>query len=200
MIKRPSNSKKKANLRRLTGALRDLLGEEEPKKEENLKQITRDGVVYIMSKENRLIPKLSDEEVMERHKKADENMKRVWSQIIQKYESIDNQGDVIDLQTGEVIEDNGHLRNLSNEKSVLHSSLPDGGSVSYKSVLNDIMDIKDSSYNSSVWQDHETNDSETGSESESGLEADGLDEGSGSEADNSNEVYMKKLRPNPESN
>nr|2YFV_C Chain C, SCM3 [Kluyveromyces lactis NRRL Y-1140] len=63
----------------------------------------RDGVVYIMSKENRLIPKLSDEEVMERHKKADENMKRVWSQIIQKYESIDNQGDVIDLQTGEVI-------------------------------------------------------------------------------------------------
>ncbi|QEU59017.1 Scm3 [Kluyveromyces lactis] len=199
MIKRPSNSKKKANLRRLTGALKDLLGEEKPKKEENPKQITRDGVVYIMSKENRLIPKLSDEEVMERHKKADENMKRVWSQIIQKYESIDNQGDIIDLQTGEVIEDNGHLRNLSNEKSVLHSSLPDGSSVSYKSVLNDIMDIKDSSYDS-VWQDHETSDSETGSESESGLEAGGLDEESGSEADNSNEIYMKKLRSNTENN
>ncbi|KAG0673051.1 hypothetical protein C6P43_001703 [Kluyveromyces marxianus] len=99
--------KKKSNLKRLTGVLKDLLVKESsPKSEEDQDYKTppktrKDGVVYILSKENRLIPKLSDEEIMERHRKADENMKRVWSEIIAKYENIEDQGDTIDLRTEE---------------------------------------------------------------------------------------------------
>lgn len=47
---------------------------------------------------------------MDRHKRADENMKRAWLQLIQKYEALEDQGDVLDLNTGEIVEDNGHVR------------------------------------------------------------------------------------------
>ncbi|CCD22372.1 Scm3p NDAI_0A02140 [Naumovozyma dairenensis CBS 421] len=81
--------------------------------EDNNENVTeKNGIIYIKSRENILIPKLTDDEVMERHKKADETMKEVWTNIINKYESVETQGDLIDLKTGEIIEDNGHIRGL----------------------------------------------------------------------------------------
>lgn len=104
----------------------------------------RNGVLYIMSKENQLIPKLTDEKVMELHKRADENMKRAWSEIITKYETVENQGDIIDMQTGELIEDNGHLRGISQE----------GNQIRYKSTLQDFIGVGgDESKNYDIWQD-----------------------------------------------
>ncbi|CAI4057353.1 Scm3p SKDI_04G1050 [Saccharomyces kudriavzevii IFO 1802] len=97
----------------------------------------RNGHVYIMSKENQVIPKLTDDEVMERHKRADENMKEVWSNIISKYESIEDQGDLVDLKTGEIIEDNGHIKKLT-----VNSTTKDKRT-RYTSVLRDIIDISD---------------------------------------------------------
>lgn len=110
-----------------------------------------DGVTFIMSKENQLIPKLTEEEVIERHRKADENMKQVWSKIIQKYENIEDQGDLIDLRTGEIVEDNGHLRGLS--ATTMNTT-------KYVSVLNDLIEIEQAE--SSIWndeQDEEDSDS-----------------------------------------
>lgn len=110
-----------------------------------------DGVTFIMSKENQLIPKLTEEEVIERHRKADENMKQVWSKIIQKYENVEDQGDLIDLRTGEIVEDNGHLRGLS--ATTVNTT-------KYVSVLNDLIEIEQAE--SSIWndeQDEEDSDS-----------------------------------------
>lgn len=103
----------------------------------------KNGVLYIMSKENQLIPRLTDDEVMKLHKKADENMKQVWSDIIAKYEAVDDQGDVVDLQTGELIEDNGHIRGISNENSETR----------YESSLKGIVDVEEEGDGYSIWQD-----------------------------------------------
>lgn len=103
----------------------------------------RNGVMYIMSKENQLIPKLTDDQVMKLHKKADENMKRVWSEIISKYETMEDQGDVIDMQTGELIEDNGHIRGISQGTS----------EVRYHSTLRDLIDVEESDDELAIWQD-----------------------------------------------
>lgn len=112
----------------------------------------RNGVLYIMSKEHQLIPKLTDEKVMELHKRADENMKRAWSEIITKYETVDNQGDIIDMQTGELIEDNGHLRGISQE----------GNQIRYKSTLQDLIGVgDDESKNYDIWQDEGEEEDET---------------------------------------
>ncbi|CAI4318259.1 CFF_collapsed_G0007390.mRNA.1.CDS.1 [Saccharomyces cerevisiae] len=90
-----------------------------------------------MSKENHIIPKLTDDEVMERHKLADENMRKVWSNIISKYESIEEQGDLVDLKTGEIVEDNGHIKTLTANNSTKDKR------TKYTSVLRDIIDISD---------------------------------------------------------
>lgn len=130
---------KKNNIKSLHGALRNLLNKEKlpnhiSKKNSCNKKHHTDDIIYIRSKENILIPKLSDDEVMQRHKKADENMKNVWSNIIQKYEQMDDsKGDLIDLNTGEIIEDNGHVRELSQLGSNLEES-----NTTYKSSFNDI--------------------------------------------------------------
>lgn len=97
----------------------------------------RDGVLYIMSRENMLIPKLTDDEVMERHKKADITMKTVWTNIIEKYEAVENQGDLIDLRTGSIIEDNGHIRGLTHVGNKVDSS------TTYKNSLEDILPLDD---------------------------------------------------------
>ncbi|KAG0671064.1 hypothetical protein C6P45_001351 [Maudiozyma exigua] len=127
---------KKDNIRSLHGALRNLLNKEKlPRHTTKSKSPNnnRDDIIYIRSKENILIPKLSDDEVMQRHKKADENMKNVWSNIIQKYEQMDDsKGDLIDLHTGEIIEDNGHVRDLA-QLGFLEQS-----NTTYKSTFNDI--------------------------------------------------------------
>ena len=88
-----------------------------------------------MSKENQVIPKLTDDEVMERHKRADENMKKVWSNIISKYESIEDQGDVVDLKTGEIVEDNGHIKKLT------ASNITKDNKTRYTSVLLSLIHI-----------------------------------------------------------
>lgn len=115
------------------------------------------GIIYVMSRELHPIPKLTDEQIMARHKKADESMKQVWSNIIAKYESLDCQGDVIDLQTGEILEDNGHLRNISSENHN-HREV-----TQYKSILQDILvtnECPEDSSSQSIWQDGETDDEE----------------------------------------
>ncbi|SSD59258.1 uncharacterized protein SCODWIG_01019 [Saccharomycodes ludwigii] len=85
--------------------------------EEKVTEFVKNGHTYIYSKENTIIPKLTDDEVIQKHKNADENMKKAWLDIISKYENVADQGDVIDLHTGEIIEDNGHLRSLKSNKS-----------------------------------------------------------------------------------
>lgn len=118
----------------------------------------KNGRAYIHSKENQLIPKLTDDEVMERHKLADEKMKKVWSRIIEKYENVEDQGDVVNLHTGEIIADNGHVRNL-NVKEIERETR-------YDSVLKDLVYDDDGkadeveNYNKySIWE-------ETGGESD----------------------------------
>lgn len=148
--------KKKAALQSLKGALKSLLKDEKeleneastlipkkrgrpresnkikskPKTNDSDKIVDRrNGIRYIMSKEKMIIPKLTDEEVMERHKKADETMKKVWLNLINKYENVKDQGDLINLQTGEIIEDHGHIRNIN---SIDYTT-------SYNTNLEDIM-------------------------------------------------------------
>ena len=94
----------------------------------------KNGIIYIRSKERALIPNLSAEETLRRHKQADENMKRAWESIIQKYENIndDVEGDLVDLKTGRIVRDNGHLRRLS-----LMPSIRDPNT-EYKATLDDL--------------------------------------------------------------
>ncbi|QLL31625.1 hypothetical protein HG536_0B04890 [Torulaspora globosa] len=116
----------------------------------------KDDSAFVLSKEDQLIPKLSDNEIMERHKLADENMRRVWTNIIRKYESIEDQGDVLDLYTGELVEDNGHIRGLSNDNSA--------GETRYQSVLKDIIELKKDRDNDkfALWGDDDVEDPEDG--------------------------------------
>ncbi|CCC67947.1 hypothetical protein NCAS_0A13890 [Naumovozyma castellii] len=120
---------------------------------ENESLTRKNGIIYIKSRENVLIPKLTDDEVMERHKKADETMKEVWTNIINKYESMKNQGDLINLQTGEIIEDNGHIKGLNHEYTNTETV-----ETRYKSTLKDILDINDGDElddEYSIWQGEE---------------------------------------------
>lgn len=162
--------KRKSSLRRLTGALKDLLDEKifqggndtlaqgtELEPSAVVQRENEDGIKYIFSKENQMIPKLSDEEVLERHKRADENMKQVWNQIIKKYENMQDQGDVLDLRTGEILEDNGHLRSMKYELSDDTTSMHDEA-IRYRSVLKDIIEIKD--YEGSVWDERQQDEDE----------------------------------------
>lgn len=129
-----SNKKKdKKKLKSLHSALKSLLKEEKSKSKVQLQDKAlrsrsrkdkraqseddpveyKNGRAYIHSKENQLIPRLTDDEVMERHKLADQKMKQVWSSIIDKYANVEDQGDIVDLHTGEIVTDNGHVRNLN---------------------------------------------------------------------------------------
>lgn len=108
------------------------------------------GIMYIMSRENHLIPKLTDDQLMERHRQADENMKQVWTSIISKYESIEDQGDVLDLHTGEVIEDNGHIRGLSHGVKYHDTN-------GYTSTLKELLQIDDEQKDNEhiIWEEEE---------------------------------------------
>lgn len=152
-MKKSHKNKKSKSLRNnnalksLHGALRSLLDKQTTSNGQLTKKSTsaevhskkqypkqKNDVIYIRSKENMLIPKLTDDEVMQRHKKADENMKNVWTNIIAKYEAMDDsKGDLIDLTNSEIIEDNGHVRGLSD--------LPQSntGNTRYISTLTDIL-------------------------------------------------------------
>lgn len=143
------------------------------KSDENSRPIAeRNGHVYILSKENHIIPKLTDDEVMERHKRADENMKKVWSNIISKYESIEDQGDLVDLKTGEIVEDNGHIKTLTANNTTKDKR------TKYTSVLRDIIDISDEEDGDkndkcTLWaNDNEASDSDVDAEYENEDEKD----------------------------
>lgn len=162
MIKK---KRKRVKLERLTGALQELLSDVEDTitltnqgRHRQSTQAGYNGITYIMSKENQPIPKLSDTEVMERHRRADENMKSTWMNIIKKYEEVEHQGDVIDLATEEIVEDNGHIRNMS-AAAKGSADLPKDTKTTYSSVLSDILDIEEE--NGNVWNsvDSEENDS-----------------------------------------
>lgn len=146
----------------------------------------KDDSAYVLSKEDQLIPKLSDNEIMERHKRADENMRQVWTNIIRKYESIEDQGDVLDLHTGEVVEDNGHIRGLSNDISV--------GDTRYQSVLKDIIEFNEERDNDkfALWGDDDAEDPNDGDyESENDGEAEVDDD---TEDDTDYTDYKKLLK------
>ncbi|AMD20077.1 HCL074Cp [Eremothecium sinecaudum] len=157
--------RKSVKLKHLRGALKDLLGNEgnslkgndssrlSLRNESKAEAVTeKNGVIYIMSKESQLIPKLSDAEVLERHRRADENMRQAWAEIIKKYEGLEDQGDVVDLTTGEIVEDNGHIRNLTTE---IKNDVKAG---QYKSALDDILDVEP--HQDSIWRDDESEGSE----------------------------------------
>lgn len=193
--KKPS---KKAAIKKLHGALRSLLDKpvseiKDDKRTSGLPEILpssrsssdrkarkssspavkgKHSPGYVVSKEDQLIPKLSDNEIMERHKLADENMKRVWTSIIQKYETIEDQGDVLDLQTGEVVEDNGHIRGLSQNTDTQETR--------YESILKDIIDLKEDDGDNdkfALWGDDDVDEQEDGDyRTESEEEEDGIDE------------------------
>ncbi|AGO11856.1 AaceriADR088Cp [[Ashbya] aceris (nom. inval.)] len=152
-------------LRRLTGALRELLDEQAaPADTAGSGEPARAKVVYVMSRENEPIPRLSDAEVMERHRRADENMKQAWTRIIEKYSALDDQGDVVDLHTGEIVEDNGHIRGLSAGARA---------EVRYESALRDLVDVDED--RGGVWSAEETEGAESGAES-GGAESEGAAE------------------------
>ncbi|CUS23090.1 LAQU0S08e01904g1_1 [Lachancea quebecensis] len=130
----------------------------QPLKIGNSESSSLDKIVYIMSKESHLIPKLTDEQVMSRHKQADENMKRVWAHLIEKYGSLEDQGDVLNLATGEIIEDNGHVRGLSAQVA--------DNNERYVSVLSDLLDIDTTTDN--VW-DMSSETEDEGTEEAGGL-------------------------------
>lgn len=185
-------SSKKVALKKLHGALKSILGssEEELKKRKDkgiveilpgaeAKRISsrkrsppvavekKNGLTYIVSREKQLIPMLTDDEIMQRHKLADENMKTAWTSIINKYESVEDQGDVIDLRTGEVVEDYGHLRGLSHE-------LPQDSS-HYRSTLTSLLGVKnEEDTRRNLWQDgdDDEDDEEYNSENEAREEED----------------------------
>lgn len=94
----------------------------------------KNGIIYIKSKENKMIRKLTDDEVMARHKRADQTMKDVWTKIIDKYGTVQDQGDILDLQTGEIIEDHGHLRGENPLLPSVYETV-----TNYKTSLNDIL-------------------------------------------------------------
>lgn len=161
---------KDKSLKSLHGALLNLLNKEKSPEEYSLynkrfhpsnkaepqpKIDQPNDIIYIRSKENVLIPKLTDDEVMERHKIADENMKNVWTNIIAKYENADDsKGDLIDLNTGEIIEDNGHVRELSTMKPSSFAA------TSYKSTFTDRLldeDMDDTTTKNTNYNDNPKN-------------------------------------------
>lgn len=112
-----------------------------------LPKLSRKGYTYVMSRENQLIPKLTDEQIMERHKKADLHMRNVWNNIIKKYESVTDQGDVVDLHTGVIVEDHGHLTGLN-------IAVPQDSKTRYKSTLKDLVEVGNSDDEGySIWDD-----------------------------------------------
>ncbi|ODV59484.1 uncharacterized protein ASCRUDRAFT_14891 [Ascoidea rubescens DSM 1968] len=65
---------------------------------------------------------LDSKEKIEKLKlKSTKKIKSQWNSIIKKYSSYDlnNQGDLVDIFTGEIVEDNGHLKSIDSKNSNL---------------------------------------------------------------------------------
>ncbi|XBW37444.1 hypothetical protein QEN19_003025 [Hanseniaspora menglaensis] len=63
----------------------------------------------------------TEKELTDKHKRADSNLINSWNSIIAKYEKmgdIDNGSDIIDLTTGKIIEDNGHIQSLAQQDTL----------------------------------------------------------------------------------
>ena len=77
---------------------------------------------YILSIDtHKAIPNYTDSELIERHNKADKNLANSWKNIISKYENLgkdESLSDVVDLTTGRIISDNGHLKGLTQQDTL----------------------------------------------------------------------------------
>lgn len=65
-----------------------------------------------------MIPKTSTEDFESRKREIRSKFESAWSNIIDKYSSysLEDQGDIVDIATGKVVEDNGHVRALENKR------------------------------------------------------------------------------------
>ncbi|TID14783.1 hypothetical protein CANINC_004454 [Pichia inconspicua] len=54
-------------------------------------------------------------EILQRRDDALKRVRSAWQDIIKRYSSVkmQDEGDIVDLQTGEIVNDNGHLRSLT---------------------------------------------------------------------------------------
>ncbi|EDO15907.1 hypothetical protein Kpol_1019p28 [Vanderwaltozyma polyspora DSM 70294] len=170
--KKVSKQKRKQDtIKKLHGMLKNLINNKETdqdKDNEKNESKSSDGIIYIKSKENVDIPKLTDEEILMKHKRADENMKSTWQNIISKYEKFEGPSDVIDLNTGEIVEDNGHIRNLNNEafKNLSPNTTPQKNTISNELIqysLDSDLDSQDEEYEleeSNLDEEEQANDDE----------------------------------------
>lgn len=92
------------------------------RKMNNENKIVLDNNKYILSIDtHKAIPNYTDTELTERHNKADKNLANSWKNIISKYENLakdESLSDVVDLKTGRIIVDNGHLKGLNQQDTL----------------------------------------------------------------------------------
>lgn len=50
--------------------------------------------------------------------KLDQKFKKKWSNIIEKYSNVQDEGDIVDLKNIEIVQDNGHLRSIRTNSSI----------------------------------------------------------------------------------
>lgn len=85
-------------------------------------RIVVDNKKYVLSIDtHKAIRNYTDSELTERHNKADKNLANSWKTIISKYENLakdDSLSDVVDLKTGRIIVDNGHLKSLNQQDTL----------------------------------------------------------------------------------
>ncbi|KKA01936.1 hypothetical protein D499_0Q00990 [Hanseniaspora uvarum DSM 2768] len=92
------------------------------RKMNNENKIVLDNKKYILSIDtHKAIRNYTDTELAERHDKADKNLANSWKSIISKYEKLGKDqslSDVVDLKTGTIIVDNGHLKGLNQQDTL----------------------------------------------------------------------------------
>lgn len=85
-------------------------------------RIVVDNKKYVLSIDtHKAIRNYTDSELTEKHNKADKNLANSWKTIISKYEKLakdDTLSDVVDLKTGRIIVDNGHLKGLTQQDTL----------------------------------------------------------------------------------
>lgn len=85
-------------------------------------RIVVDNKKYVLSIDtHKAIRNYTDSELTERHNKADKNLAKSWKSIISKYENLakdETLSDVVDLKTGRIVIDNGHLKSLTQQDTL----------------------------------------------------------------------------------
>jgi hypothetical protein len=92
-----------------------------------------------------------------RRKESLNKVKEAWSTIIKKYSSLphDKQGDIVNLTTGEIVKDTGHLRSLKQKRDNLWAQHPHADQIEklryrQKSLNNSLFNNNSSSLSSSL--------------------------------------------------